>query len=67
MSEKKLAGHEIALVAILFEANKLGYNIQAICDAAVNNMHSAPYRGGAQYVVPAQDAIKEALRDVRQY
>jgi len=67
MSDNQLAGHEIALIAILCEAKDLGYDIQAICDAAIGNMHGASYRGGTATVVPAQDAIKEALAIAHQY
>jgi len=67
MSNSNLAGHEIALIAVLCEAKDLGYDIHAICDAAIGNMHGASYRGGTATVVPAQDAIKEALEIADQY
>lgn len=67
MSNNTLAAHEIALTAILVEAKKLGYDIEAICEAASNNMHGASYRGGTATVVPAIDAIKEALANSKLY
>ncbi|WP_395009553.1 hypothetical protein [Undibacterium sp.] len=67
MSNNTLAAHEIALTAILVEAKKLGYDIEGICTAATTNMHGAAYRGGTATVVPAIDAINEALTNARLY
>lgn len=54
----------IALFAVLYEAKALGWDIDAICTKAMDGLFDGakPYRGGsANWVVPAQDAIKTAL------
>lgn len=54
----------IALHAILHEAKSLGVNVDEICAKATEGMFDGakPYRSGsANWVVPACDAIKDAL------
>lgn len=58
----------IALHAILFEAKALGYDVDAICRKATEGMvdNAKPYRGGsANWVVPASEAIEDALAAVK--
>jgi hypothetical protein len=58
----------IALHAVLFEAKALGVDIDAVCRKATEGMVDGgkPYRGGsAKWVVPASDAIKDALVAVK--
>lgn len=58
----------IALHAVLSEAKALGFDVDAICRKATDGMMDGakPYRGGsANWVVPAQDAIKDALTAVK--
>lgn len=58
----------IALHAVLFEAKALGVDIDSVCRKAIEGMVDGgkPYRGGsANWVVPASDAIKDALAAVK--
>lgn len=58
----------IALHAVLYEAKELGFDVDAICKKASEGMidGAKPYRGGsANWVVPASDAINDALASVK--
>lgn len=61
----KVVAIETAIAAVLFEAHKLGFDIDRICDAAKSGLvdGSKPYRwANAHVVVPAQNAIDSALK-----
>jgi hypothetical protein len=58
----------IALFAVLYEAKAMGLDVDAICRKANDGLidGAKPYRGGsANWVVPAQDAIKTAIAAVK--
>lgn len=57
----------IALVAVLYEADLLGIDINQVCLAATTGMvdGAKPYRSGsANWVVPTTEAIEDALATV---
>jgi hypothetical protein len=58
----------IALHAVLYGAKVLGVNVDEICAKATEGMFDGgkPYRSGsANWVVPASDAIKDALAAIK--
>lgn len=58
----------IALHAVLYEAKAFGVDVDKICAKATEGMFDGakPYRSGsANWVVPASDAIKDALAAIK--